>query len=75
MTLCQVRVTLAERSMPAFAMAMNISAANLGIALGALVGGWVVTRWGVNAMGWGSLVLTPVMLGLAALLGVRPERA
>lgn len=74
-TLCQVRVTLAGRSMPAFAMAMNISAANLGIALGALVGGWVVTRWGVNAMGWGSLVLTPVMLGLAALLGVRRERA
>lgn len=69
-TLCQVRVTVAGRSAPAFAMAMNISAANLGIALGALAGGWVVARWGVNAIGWGSLSLAPFVLGLAAVLAL-----
>ena len=67
-TLCQVRVTLAGRVAPGFAMAMNISAANLGIALGALAGGWLVARWGVDAFGWGSLSLTPFVLGLAAVL-------
>ena len=64
--LCQVRVTLAGRSAPAFAMAMNISAANLGIALGALVGGWVVEAWGVNAIGWGATGLALVAIALAA---------
>lgn len=49
-------------------MAMNISAANLGIAPGALAGGWTVARWGVDAIGWGNLSLTPFALGLAAVL-------
>jgi predicted MFS family arabinose efflux permease len=69
--LCQVRVTLAGRSAPAFAMALNISAANLGIALGALAGGWVVTRWGIDAIGWGSLGLLPVIVGLVATLAAQ----
>jgi MFS transporter, DHA1 family, inner membrane transport protein len=70
-TLCQVRVTLAGRLAPAFAMAMNISAANLGIALGALVGGLVVERWGINAIGLGALCLAPIIFGLAAALATR----
>jgi DHA1 family inner membrane transport protein len=69
--LCQVRVTLAGRSAPAFAMAMNISAANLGIALGALVGGWVVEVWGVNAIGWGAAGLALVAITLAAAMAIR----
>jgi len=73
-TLCQVRVTLAGRVAPGFAMAMNISAANLGITLGALAGGWVVARWGVDAIGWGSLSLTPFAFGLAAVLASRRYR-
>jgi predicted MFS family arabinose efflux permease len=36
---------------PAFAMSMNISSANLGIALGALLGALVVDRVGVKAIG------------------------
>lgn len=71
--LCQVRVTLAGHSAPAFAMAMNISAANLGIALGALVGGWVVARWGINAIAWGTLGLAPVVIGLAIALASQHE--
>jgi MFS transporter, DHA1 family, inner membrane transport protein len=73
-TLCQVRVTLAGRVAPGFAMAMNISAANLGITLGALAGGWVVARWGVDAIGWGSLSLMPFAFGLAAVLASRRYR-
>lgn len=73
-TLCQVRVTLAGRVAPGFAMALNISAANLGIALGALVGGWVVARWGVDAIGWGSLGLVPFVLALAAMLASSKSR-
>lgn len=67
-TLCQVRVTLAGGSAAAFAMAMNISAANLGIALGALVGGMVVERAGVNAIGWSAaILLVGVIAGAAAI--------
>jgi MFS transporter, DHA1 family, inner membrane transport protein len=66
-TLCQVRVTLAGGHAPAFAMAMNISSANLGIALGAVFGGWVVGRAGVNAIGWSAASLVIVVAALAGL--------
>lgn len=56
-TLCQVRVTLAGERAPAFALALNIASANLGIALGSVAGGLVVDRWGVNAIGFGALGL------------------
>jgi MFS transporter, DHA1 family, inner membrane transport protein len=65
-TACQVRVTLAGMEAPAFAMAMNISSANLGIALGALAGGLVVDRWGLAAIGWGAASLVLVAAGVAA---------
>jgi MFS transporter, DHA1 family, inner membrane transport protein len=66
-TSCQVRVTLAGGHAPAFAMAMNISSANLGIALGAVFGGWVIGRAGVNAMGWSAASLVIVVAALAGL--------
>jgi DHA1 family inner membrane transport protein len=66
-TLCQVRVTLAGGCSPAFAMAMNISSANLGIALGAAFGGWVVERAGVNAIGYAAPILVIVVAALARL--------
>jgi predicted MFS family arabinose efflux permease len=68
--LCQVRVALAGRHEPAFAMAMNISAANLGITLGALAGGWAVERWGVIAIGWRSLAILPLVMGLAGTVAL-----
>lgn len=69
--LCQVRVTLAGRASPAFAMALNIAAANLGIALGALAGGSVVTRWGIDAIGWGPLGLLLPVTALALAIALR----
>ncbi|WP_395308675.1 MFS transporter [Mycobacterium sp. AMU20-3851] len=68
-TLSQVRVTLAGAKAPAFAMTMNISAANLGIAVGALTGGWAVDRFGM--VGLGSM---PAALTVLALLLVLPLR-
>jgi predicted MFS family arabinose efflux permease len=75
-TLCQVRVTLGGGRAPAFAMAMNISSANLGIALGAVFGGWVVEHAGVNAIGYGAASVAMVVAALAGLtdvLGRRPK--
>ena len=46
-------------------MAMNISAANLGIALGATAGGWVVGHHGANAIGWSSRAVLPAVAILA----------
>jgi predicted MFS family arabinose efflux permease len=65
-TLCQVRVTLAGHTASAFAMAMNIASANLGIALGAVAGGFVVDAWGVNAIGWGAAGLMVIVAAAAA---------
>jgi len=76
-TLCQVRVTLAGSTAPAFAMAMNIASANLGIALGALAGGLAVDSWGVNAIGWGTAGLTVIaaaMVAATAALERNPRR-
>lgn len=66
--LCQVRVTLAGGGAPAFAMAMNISSANLGIALGALAGGAVIDRWGLDAIGWATAVLAGTAMACTALV-------
>lgn len=68
-TLCQVRVTLAGGAAAAFAMAMNIASANLGIALGAFIGGTVVDRWGIGAIGWGAAGLTTLVVAIAAVIG------
>src|SRR3546814_19564277 len=62
-TLSQIRVTLAGRQAPAFAMTMNISAANLGIAIGTFCGGWLIGDQGISATG-----LAPI--GFAALSSI-----
>lgn len=68
-TLSQVRVTLAGANAPAFAMTMNISAANLGITVGALTGGWGVDRLGMAGLG-----VMPFALTVIALLLIIPLR-
>jgi predicted MFS family arabinose efflux permease len=64
--LCQVRVMRAGSSAPAFAASLNIAACNLGIALGAVLGGAVVERAGVTAVGLATsaLSLVPVCIGV-----------
>lgn len=74
-TLSQVRVTLAGSDAPAFATTMNISAANLGIAIGAAVGGWAIDHGGLQAIGAVPAGLLLVALSLATLLGRRRTTA
>lgn len=70
-TLSQVRVTMAGGRTPAFAMTMNLSCANLGIAIGAFCGGWAIDRGGVAAIGW-----VPAIFGaLATILCIVLARA
>lgn len=71
----QVRVMLAGAEAPAFATALNISVCNLGIALGAVIGGWIVARHGIRAVGFGSagiaLSALALAMGLRGSAGVR----
>jgi len=62
-TLSQVRVTMAGGGAPAFAMTMNLSCANLGIAVGAFCGGWTIDRAGIAGIGW-----TPAVFGALAII-------
>lgn len=65
---CQVRVMFAAPAAPAFAAALNISVCNLGIAAGALLGGWIVSRFGAEAIWLGAVVLGSLALALSPLL-------
>jgi DHA1 family inner membrane transport protein len=67
-TLCQVRVITAGGRAPAFAISMNISAANLGIAIGTLIGGFVINRAGLDAIAIAPIGLTTVVAATAALV-------
>lgn len=67
--LCQVRVMLAAPTAHAFASSLNIAACNLGIAAGAVAGGWVVDHHGVAMIGFGGAALAAC--ALIAALAVR----
>lgn len=73
-TLSQVRVTLAGSDAPAFAMTMNISAANLGIAIGAFGGGWLIDQHGVDAIGLAPIGFAILAIPLAVFIGRRVTR-
>ena len=60
---CQVRVMQAGAAAQALAGTMNVSAANAGIGLGAILGGAAVASWGVSSlMGISSVI---AVLGIA----------
>ena len=65
--ICQIRVMQAAPAAPAFGGALNISAANLGIAAGAATGGELVHRGGMDAaiLGGGALALAALALAAA----------
>jgi predicted MFS family arabinose efflux permease len=64
---CQVRVMKAAPQAAALAGTLNVSAANAGIALGAVIGGASIHRWGLGSIGY---VGTIVAL-LAILMSLR----
>ncbi len=53
-------------------MTLNISAANLGIAVGALTGGWAVDRFGMAGLGPMPAALTVAALLVLILLRASP---
>ena len=68
----QVRVTQAGKQAPAFAMSLNISICNLGIALGATLGGRIVDVYGIDRIGYGGGAIAVVACAIAAaMLAVR----
>jgi len=61
-----VRVMKSAPQAPAFAAALNVSGANLGIGLGAIVGGRVIDAVGVGGVGYAAAAL----VGLSVVVGV-----
>jgi DHA1 family inner membrane transport protein len=71
----QVHVMQAGRAAPAFAMSLNIAVCNLGIALGALVGGWIADGYGVENAGYGGGIVGTIagLIGIA-MIAARTRR-
>ena len=65
---CHVRLMKSAPEAPAFAASLNISGANIGIGLGAVVGGGVIDRYGLASLGWAAAAIVAVSVGLAFLL-------
>ncbi|OZI79621.1 MFS transporter [Bordetella genomosp. 2] len=63
-----VRLMKAAPDAPAFAASLNISGANIGIGIGALVGGLVIDRHGLAALGGAAAGIMAAAMGLALLL-------
>jgi predicted MFS family arabinose efflux permease len=51
-------------------LSLNIAVCNLGIALGAVAGGWVVARYGVTAIGYGAAAFAFCALAVAAAMTI-----
>ncbi|MBY0410435.1 MAG: MFS transporter, partial [Burkholderiaceae bacterium] len=54
---CQIRVMKAASHAKALAGTLNVSAANAGIGLGAIVGGLAISAWGPNSVGYVAAVI------------------
>ena len=54
---CQIRVMKAASHAKALAGTLNVSAANAGIGLGAIVGGLAIPVWGPNSVGYVAAVV------------------
>ena len=65
---CQVRVMRAGAKAQALAATMNVSAANAGIGLGAIVGGLGIRHLGLESLGIISAVIAALAILVALLL-------
>jgi predicted MFS family arabinose efflux permease len=74
---CQIRVMQAASHAKALAGTLNVSAANAGIGLGALVGGLAIPVWGTSSVGYVAALialLAAALVPLIALLAVKQGR-
>jgi DHA1 family inner membrane transport protein len=72
--ICQVRVMKSASHAQALAGTLNVSMANAGIGLGAIIGGAVIAHWGLSNIGYVAagigvlaVILTPLVARLKAL--------
>ena len=61
----QVRVMQAGKEAQSFALSLNISACNLGIALGAMCGGYVVQHYGIEFIGYAGATMVAIAFVIA----------
>lgn len=73
-TVCHVRVMKSAPTAPAFAAALNISGANIGIGLGAIAGGAVIDRYGLEWLGLASAAIVIIAMGLGVALALSDQR-
>jgi DHA1 family inner membrane transport protein len=68
-----VRLIKAAPHAPAFAASLNIAGANLGIGIGAIIGGRVIDNLGLGSLGFAAagIILLSILLALL-LMSVRP---
>lgn len=71
--ICQIRVMKAASGAQALAGTINVSAANGGIALGAMVGGLGISQWGPGQVGYLSAAIA-VLAAIAVPLVARLKR-
>jgi MFS transporter, DHA1 family, inner membrane transport protein len=69
-TVSHTRVMNAAESTPALGASLNISGANLGIALGAIVGGRMIDLFGLASVGTAAAAIVAVAIAAAAFLMV-----
>lgn len=72
--ICQVRVMQSASHAQALAGTLNVSAANAGTGLGAVIGGLVIPQWGLGSIGYvatGIAVLAILMVAVVARLRER----
>jgi len=67
-TVSHTRVMNAAESTPALGASLNISGANLGIALGAIVGGRMIDLFGLASVGAAAAVIVAVAIAAATSL-------
>ena len=72
-----VRLMKAAPHAPAFAASLNIAGANLGIGLGALVGGHVIDTFGLGSLGFAAsgFILVSILLALWLMTAKQPVAA
>ena len=73
--ICQIRVMKAASGAQALAGTINVSAANGGIALGALIGGVSITHWGAGNIGYvAAAIAVLAVLGAGVVARLAPAR-
>ncbi|MCW1912818.1 MFS transporter [Luteolibacter sp. GHJ8] len=73
-TAAHVRVMKSASANPGLGASLNISGANMGIGLGAVVGGRVIDAYGLGWVGWAAAGVLALSVGLALLMMVSPKK-